>query len=489
MPVPKPTPLKSETPAQRPRGPVERPRVQRRWRPRPGKARSDALRWIVFFALHMPLVMAVKYSALIATAHALVTFAVGVACLRFRTPERLLCVMGYIVASEPLWRVGRALIFYESGKYAVAGLAILALLRFRLLPRTDKVPLIYIALLLPSILVLPEFDRRQISFNLSGPFALAMCTLFLSTQRISVRGLKTMILATLAPILGFAFVATFSTVTTENIDFYSSKVAAGGLGNNQASSILGLGLLLGFFYLFVDRRDRLLRAVAAAAALWCGAQAALTFSRGGVMTALGAVAAASFFLLRDRRARGALIVRVGLFALLASSVVVPQLDMITGGALTDRFSDTHLTGRDKIMKADLIAFRENPVFGVGPGGSKAYHARIFRWSSAHTEYSRLLAEHGLFGLAAMLLLGWLAVKRLGRSSPHVAKGIAVGFTVWALLFMFHASMRMAAASFFFALGAAYLMAAPRRALGAVPVVQRYRRSRSGPSSRRVSRAF
>jgi O-antigen ligase len=352
------------------------------------------------------------------------------------------------------------MVFYESGKYAIAGFAILALLRYRLLSRSDKTPLIYFLLLLPSLLVLPEFDRRQISFNLSGPFALAMCTLFLSTQKISAEGLKKIFQATLAPILGLTFVATFSTVTTEDID-YSSKVAAGGLGNNQASSIFGLSLLLGFFYLFIDRRNRFLRVVAAVIAVWCGAQAALTFSRGGVVTAIGAIAAASFFLLRDRRVRGALVIRVGLFVVLAASLVVPQLNTMTEGALARRFSSTHLTGRDKIMKADMIAFRENPVFGVGPGGSKVYHARTFRLSSSHTEYSRLLAEHGLFGLAAMLLLGWMAFRRLVRSSPHLSTGLAAGFTVWALLFMFHASMRMAAVSFVFALGSAHLAAMPR----------------------------
>ncbi len=81
--------------------------------------------------------MAIKANAFIATGHALATFAMGLRGLRFRTPERVLYVMGYIVASEPLWRVGRAVIFYESGKYAIAGLSILAVLRYRLFARSE----------------------------------------------------------------------------------------------------------------------------------------------------------------------------------------------------------------------------------------------------------------------------------------------------------------------------------------------------------------
>lgn len=456
-------------------------------RPR-GALGADTNRWVFFILLHIPLITAVKFNAYFATLHALIVFALGLACLQFRTPERLIYAMGYIMASEPLWRVGHALIFYESAKYAISGLSILALLRYRLIPRSDKTALVYMMLLLPSILVLPEFDRRQISFNLSGPWALAMTTLFLSTQRISVTQVKKLCLIILAPILGFAFVATFSTVTTDNINFYSSKIASGGLGNNQASSFLGLGLVLGFFYLFIDRENLNLRIFIAAIAVWCGGQAALTFSRGGVLTALGGIAAGSLYLIRDRKMRGALVLRIGVFVLIAVSAVVPVLNTVTGGALADRFSDRGLTGRDKIIEADLIAFRENPIFGVGPGMSKDYHARTFRRSSAHTEYSRLLAEHGLFGLAAMLLLGWITFKRLLRAVPNASRGFAVGFTVWALLFMFHASMRMAAVSFIFALGSAYLLSVPVARPRIVAVLPGPRRAPTRSRARTVLRS-
>ena len=439
----------------------ERAQVPPTWSPSRVRRVSNG-RWLLFILLHPPLIMAMKANSFIATFHALATFAVGLNCLRTRTPERVIFAIGYVMASEPLWRVSRAIIFYESGKYAIAVLSLLALLRFRLSGRSDKTPLLYFLLLLPSLLMLEQFDRRQISFNMSGPFSLAMTTVFLSSQRISVETLRKLFLVILGPIWGLTVVATFSTVTTDSINFYASKVAAGGLGNNQASSLFGLGLLLSFFYLFIDQRNRHMRWLMIVIGLWCGSQAALTFSRGGVATAIGAIAAASFFMLRDRRKRGALVLRIALLGILASFVVTPVLNTITGGALSKRFSDSHLTGRDKIIQADLIAFRENPLFGVGPGGSRAYHTLTFRLSSAHTEYSRLLAEHGLFGLVALLLLGWMAFRRLVRPSPPAGTAMAAGFTFWALLFMFHAAMRMAAVSFIFALGAALLLAAPPR---------------------------
>ncbi len=419
-------------------------------------------RWLQLLLLHAPLAMAIKASALVATIHALCTLVFGLRCLRARSPASILYVMGYIIASEPLWRVGRAMLFYETAKYAVAGFSILALLRYRSLNKPDPGALLYFMLLLPSFFVLPDFDRRAISFNISGPFALATSAFFLSTLRIPGSVLRKLFLAILLPTFGFAFVASYSTYTTEYVDFLRSKTAAGGLGNNQASSALGLGVLIAFAYICIARRPPYLRWCVAAVGLWCGIQGALTFSRGGVATAVGAMAVISVLLLRDRRFRGIIVVRVALILLIATFVAVPFLDNVTSGGFKSRFTDTDLTGRDKIIESDMIAFQENPILGVGPGQSKKYHesTHLKRYSS-HTEYSRLLAEHGYFGLTALALLAWMAFKRLIRSSAHIGTALAAGFTIWSLLFMFHAAMRMASASFIFGLGAAYLMTGER----------------------------
>jgi len=444
---------------------AEHPLVRQRVRLRrptrvPARAERRATTgfWVAFLLLHVPLAIAIKSNGLIATAHAVATFAVAFGSLHYRTSERVLLLMGYAVAAEPLWRVGHASVFYEFSKYLIGSLSFLAVVRFRLLPRSDKTPLLYFLLLLPSLMMVPYFDRSEISFNLSGPFSLAMTTLYLSTQRISIQQLRKLLLVVLAPILGLAFMASFSTVTTEITNFYSSKIAAGGLGKNQASSVLGLGLLLALLFLVIDRHDRRLRWFVAAIGLWCGGQGMLTFSRGGIATALGAAAAASLFLLGDRKAWTSLMLRAGFLALLAVYVVLPQLNAFTGGMLVNRFSDSDLTGRDRIIAADVKTFAENPLLGVGPGRSRDYRMMRFNQGGiTHTEYSRLLAEHGSFGLVALLLLVWMAVKRLRRRSTPMSLALAAAFTVWALLFMFHAAMRMGAVSFFFGLGAAHFI--------------------------------
>jgi len=54
----------------------------------------------------------------------------------------------------------------------------------------------------------------------------------------------------------------------------------------------------------------------------------------------------------------------------------------------------------------LNIFADNPLLGIGPGAGTekrvdyGYGDRV----AAHIEYSRLLAEHGLFGVFSLLIL-------------------------------------------------------------------------------------
>jgi len=133
-------------------------------------------------------------------------------------------------------------------------------------------------------------------------------------------------------------------------------------------------------------------------------------------------------------------------------VVLPRLDAFTGGALSTRFQNTSSTGRDQIAQADLQIWDENPIFGVGPGESKIEHALYYRRIATHTEYTRLLAEHGLFGLASGLLLIIMAAQSFGhiRKMRSVrAKAMIGPMVLWALLYMTDKAMRLVAPAFTF----------------------------------------
>ena len=104
----------------------------------------------LFFALHAPLAVAVYMVTPLGVAHALGAFALGARwALSRQQPVWVACAAGYITGAEVLWRMAEAPVPWEFGKYAVASLLLLWLVRFRRL--AGGMPMLYLALLLPSV--------------------------------------------------------------------------------------------------------------------------------------------------------------------------------------------------------------------------------------------------------------------------------------------------------------------------------------------------
>lgn len=414
---------------------------------------------LAFLAAHIPLSVAIRASPLVSTGHALATIGLGLFfALKDRNPNRAIPLMGYIVGAEILWRGTGAKILWESGKYSICLMAIILIFRFSLQGRVPKTPLIYFALLVPSIAVMPDIDRQMIAKNLSGPFALAVCVSLFSSLRLSQTVFRNLCFAMVAPILGLAAISTFSTFSATDLHFTgSTKITSAGIGPNQVSAALGLGAVFALFYAFIERKRKILYWALIVVALWLLGQSVLTFSRGGLANCLGALAVGGFFLLGDRRSRGGAVVRGALAGAVGLYLLFPALDAMTGGNLGKRFSDPSLTGRDRIIQGDLLAFRENPILGVGPGYAAEYHEIFFRLSSAHTEYTRMLAEHGSLGLLSLLLLIGMSVKILAKKAPPLTRAFRATMIAWALLYLFHSATRLAAPSFTFGLATALML--------------------------------
>ncbi len=414
--------------------------------------------WLIVFLLlvHIPIALLMRQSVALATLHALATFGVGLFFLAVdQKPYRLIYFSGYITGAELLWRMTQASIFWESGKYAIIVLLGLALLKANRLAKADPRPLFYLALLVPSVALLPSFDRESIAFNMSGPVSLAVATMFFSTIRLSQRHLDNLFLAILAPIVGTAFLATYGTVTAEAIWFghASNFATSAGIGPNQMSSVLGLGALVAFLYGIRASHSWLLRISLLGCSLWMLAQAVLTFSRGGVYTTLGAVAVAVFFLIGDNRTRTRLAIAAVALIALSYVVLLPAIDAFTHGAMSERFADFDTAKRDVLVLSDIQTFLENPLGGVGPGQSMASHEEDMGTASrAHTEFSRMLSEHGILGAIALIILLLIIGQRVFARAPLIQKAYILSFTAWAILFMSHSAMRLVAPSLLFGLG-------------------------------------
>lgn len=419
---------------------------------------------VLFLFVHMPLGLILEQSSLLSTLHALAVFVLGARWAIKGHLEKVALVAAYVVGAEVLWRMTGARVFWEFGKYAVGALFLLALMRERRRTYT-ALPLLYFLLLLPAAAFNIDLgrlnDMRQtISFNLSGPFVLMVSVWFFSTLRLSEVSQRKLWYTLSAPLLSVLTIIILTLNSVDNIYFgrSSSALLSGGFGPNQVSNMLGIGAVAVFTIIIRQGTARWVRILLGGLLLAFLAFSALTFSRGGFYTAVGSILIYSLLLLRNRGSRLRIFVLYCLLLIAANFFVLPQLDSFTGGALMTRFQEPGTTGRIEILLSDLIAFQENWLTGTGLDGSKPYHALLFRYSSSHVEFSRLLAEHGLFGLGALSIMGILAARHYFGAQVVQQRATVAALIVWSVLFMLQAGMRLAAPSFFFGLAALYSQA-------------------------------
>jgi len=393
----------------------------------------------------------------VATMHAVLTIAVATFLALNGRLDRVVYAAAYIAGSEVLWRMCSAAVFWESGKYAVILIFAIALIGQRAV-RSWALPVLYFLLLLPSIALAPynllsDDARQQISFNLSGPAALAISVCLLSQTRLSGREWSNTVIALAGPLAAIVTVAVYNTIAAPTLTFTlnSNEVTSGGFGPNQVSAVLGLGAVLAFFAGIEPGRRISFRWAMLGTALAFAIQSAMTFSRGGLYGAAGALIAGSWYLLRDPRRRRLLLSTASVFSVIAAFVILPQLDRFTQGTLVARFEAVNTSQRDEIAREDLKAFLAHPVGGLGPGGRFVSGER---WEAAHTELTRLLAEHGLLGVGALLLLIVMALQTVQAARTLQEKALVAALFAWSFITMSHAAMRLVAPPLIFGLASA-----------------------------------
>jgi O-antigen ligase len=394
---------------------------------------------------------------LVATAHAALTLVLGIWIALTSSMRRVAYICAYIAGCEILWRMARALIPWEFGKYAICLLVLLTFARMARL-RWDWPAITYFLLMIPStIIAFSEhpfpFARQQVSFNLSGPLTLALTSWFFALWRPTRDEIVRIFIALCAPIMSLGAIAATHTASLEDLNFTdaSNFQTSAGYGPNQVSTALGLGALLAVVSIALLERGVRERLMFAAIALFLSVESALTFSRGGLFSALGAFIIAAPFLARGTRNRVALLIGAAATVATLNFVVLPQLDSFTQGALSERFHDTDPTGRDELIRTELETFEQHPIFGIGPAAMDEFGSGTV---SVHTEFTRLPAQHGIFGILALFMMLVLAASDFARQPSTAAKAICVVLIAWSLLTMGHAAMRLAIVPFIYGLGAA-----------------------------------
>ncbi|WP_158844227.1 O-antigen ligase family protein [Algibacter sp. L1A34] len=372
----------------------------------------------------------------------------------------------YVLGSEVILRMSGGILFYEAIKYLVIMFAVMGLM-YRGFNKKATIYLLYLVLLIPSVyvslVILDDISniRKAIAFNLSGPVCLGLSALFCFGAKITKSQLETIVNFTIYPLAStlvyiFIYNPDVSAVTTGT---GSNFVSSGGFGPNQVATVLGLGMFLVTVRFFYFSKTKWYRYLDLLLLFLFSFRAIVTFSRGGVITALFMIFAFIFIQYRSMNKKDKSSMLISVFFFLVIAVVTWGFSTIqTNGFIEKRYAnqnavgqekDDVTTGRGDLFLLEFEEFKNNPFFGIGVGRAKEIRfQKTGIHAASHNEVSRIIAEHGLFGVLAflILLLAPLFFRMGNRSNV-----LFYSFYLFWLLTINHSAMRIAAPAFIYAL--------------------------------------
>ena len=382
-----------------------------------------------------------------------------------RNNEALIAA-AYITGGEVLFRMTGAAFAHELGKYGVIGFLLLGLF-FNGTSRKSGVYWLYLLLLIPGIVYsglnfgYEANFRKAITFSLGGPFCLGIAALYCIDRRVTLKQLQYLCWSLLMPIICMGSYLYFYTPDTREIltGTGSNFAASGGFGPNQVSTALGLGMFLMVVQLFTQSKHRVSLFLNLGLLSLLSYRAMVTFSRGGVITALiVSVLFLVFFYkkgnIRVKQRSSIIIVFVAVIGVLTWSLTSLRTDGLIDKRYTNRDAAGRVktdvtTGRGVLISSELEAFIENPITGIGVGNIKEYRVKKTGIIAAsHNELSRLLSEHGIAGLVALIFLILYPLFYRAKNRSNFLFFSFLGF--W-FLTINHSSMRIAAPALIYGL--------------------------------------
>lgn len=375
----------------------------------------------------------------------------------------------YLISFELLARITKSYPFVPSEYVKYITIALSAYLLILSPRKAEPIGWVMLGLLVPSLFFDMSGQRvwYDIVNNYLAPVGLSLGVALYGAYRPTpelVRKTFRMIWLPLASIVVCMFV---KTPDLDNVDFQLKAMSAttGGASSNQASTMLGLGMFLSFYSLYMSEKFSGKKLLDGAFLLLFAYQGLLSFSRGGMV--VGVLSIVLVILTsnpsenlnnykRGKKKGFPLIYMVlGTIFLVAAYMIV---DQATGGKLSQRYQgETEGTvggyaekdlsrmtsGRSGIVEGDLYIFSEYPILGGGAGSSAYLRAFLEdgMMIAPHIEFTRLLAEQGLLGLIyfiVMLYIGWKSW--LARKFLHSGNLLFILYVI-GLLTSFHSAMR------------------------------------------------
>ena len=381
--------------------------------------------------------------------------------------HEVLYVSAYIVGSEVFLRMTGGSLLYESSKYGV--MVFLALGMYYSGFSKNTVPFwIYLLLLLPGVILATETlnigtdIRIQIAFNISGPVCLGIASIYTFNRKILVSQLNNILLSIGLPIFSTTIYLILYTPDLKEVlvGTGSNFATSGGFGPNQVATVLGMGMFVFFSRLLLESKTKLMFIINLIILLNITYRGLITFSRGGMLTGfIMIIILLAYLFLKTKNYGRFNLYRILIFMLISFFVIWGYTSYQTDGLIDKRYAnkdaagrvkESKLSGREDIWNSEMDDFLDHPVFGVGVG--KALEIRKEKSGgliiASHSEISRTLAEHGMIGIIALLIVLFTPIFLFLDNQQHI---YMFCFILFWLLTINHAAMRIAAPAFIYSL--------------------------------------
>lgn len=429
---------------------------------------SETSQYLKFVIIHLLIGLAVFLVPPISKVYAITIFLVGFryVILRKNANNEALYVAAYIVGAEVFLRMTQGNIFEQYAKYGVMGILIIGMF-FRGFSKNAIMYWIFGLLLLPGVIygfftLNFETDiRKAITFNIIGPITLTVSAIYCYQRIVTFQQIKNIIDMLAYPLMAtlvymYLYTPDIKAVVTNT---QSNFETSGGFGPNQVSTILGLGIFLFFIKVILNSKTIGIRNINIFFFLFITFRGIVTFSRGGVITGFVMIIIVVILLLVFTKSQGkSKVVSLVVFGLIALSGVWAYSSIQTSGLIDKRYAnkdakgrvkESKLTGREKLIESELNMFLDNPIFGIGVGKNKEYREETTGIEAAsHNEITRMLAEHGMFGLFGLIILLATPMVLYLNNKQNI---FVFSFVVFWILTINHAAMRLAAPAFIYAL--------------------------------------
>jgi len=380
--------------------------------------------------------------------------------------EEALLVAAYIAGMELIIRMTKGYFLWEYAKYSIILVLILGMY-FRGFSRNAIAYWVFGLLLLHGIIIgMIEYGdnprlRQAILFNISGPYCLVVASLYCYIRRISLKKFMEILLWIALPIVSCAVYAVLYTPDLKEVLTHtgSNFETSGGYGPNQVATFFGLGMFIFFTRAIFVSKTNLQFLLNLGLSFFLAYRALLTFSRGGLITGLFMVLLflAMVFLKGSSSVRSKLSM---VFVFLGVGLVLVWFytAFLTGGLIEKRYLNQDaqgrekkslLSGREQVAMTEIKLFLDDPLWGGGVGGGDNYRKDELDLSIAsHNEITRMLGEHGLFGIIGLLILLITPLILYLDNRHHFFLFSLLAF--W-FLTLNHAAMRTALPAFVYAL--------------------------------------